>query len=457
MKGSQGEPPIRKLIFYFFRAIHPGRFPKRILSLLLCAAVAQAGHLSEAAEGELTIEQAIDHALTRNERSRIADERVAAAEARVDRARAFFFPDLTLSGSYVRRQAGFVGSGGTAANVNPNGFSATTSINLMLFDARAFPLYRQAKLERESAALGAEEEKRLLIFETADAFLQTLGFEQVSTAADRRLSFARQTFGDTRTRFEAKLVGLNDLTRAELELATAERELIRARGEADRARLQLGYLIDLPIEGPLAEPFVLLRPGEQAEAAGLVEEARRRRLDLAAGHAQMGALQAFAEEPSRRMIPTLGLTSQYRVTDDDRLNQGNGFIGLNLTWFLFDGGERRGDYAERSALARVAGLETAALARRIDREVRSALVALKSEQATIRQASVAADIARRNAEEVAILNRQGLASALEIADANLRLFEADVALARARYGLAISFLDLRTAVGLYPLGEEVVR
>jgi outer membrane protein TolC len=415
--------------------------------------------LSRAADAGLTIEEAVRLARTRNERSRIADERLSAAEARVDRARAFFFPDISIAGDYVLNEDGRRGTGGTAVNGSRTERSVTASVGLSLFNARAFPLYRQAKLERESAALSAEEEKRLLMFETADAFLQTLSLEQVSAAAERRLSFARRTVEDIRTRFEAKLVGLNDLTRAELELATAERELSRAKGEADLTRLQLGYLIDFKIEGSLVNPVSLLSPEAQGAPGGLVAEARRRRLDLAAGEKRAEALDAFAEEPLRRIIPSLDLTGQYRATADEVVDQDRGdwFVGLNLTWLLYDGGERRGDYAERKALARVADLETIALARRIEREVQSALVALESERATIRQASVAADIARKNAEEVTILNRQGLASALEIADANLRFFEAEVALARARYGLAISFLGLRTAVGLQPLAEEGVR
>jgi outer membrane protein TolC len=61
---------------------------------------------------------------------------------------------------------------------------------------------------------------------------------------------------------------------------------------------------------------------------------------------------------------------------------------------------------------------------------------------------------RKNAEEVTTLYRQGLAGALTVADANIRLFEAEVALARARYGLGLSLLNLRTALGLGPLGQE---
>ena len=47
-----------------------------------------------------------------------------------------------------------------------------------------------------------------------------------------------------------------------------------------------------------------------------------------------------------------------------------------------------------------------------------------------------------------------LATALAVADANLRLFEAEVDLARARYGVGVAFLGLRAARGLDPLGKE---
>jgi outer membrane protein, multidrug efflux system len=85
-------------------------------------------------------------------------------------------------------------------------------------------------------------------------------------------------------------------------------------------------------------------------------------------------------------------------------------------------------------------------------DVRRALVALDSAQSTQKVAARAADIARRNVQETAELYRQGLVRQLEVADANLRLFEAEVALARERYALALAYLDLRAAAGENPPG-----
>ncbi|TFG58253.1 MAG: TolC family protein, partial [Candidatus Aminicenantes bacterium] len=64
------------------------------------------------------------------------------------------------------------------------------------------------------------------------------------------------------------------------------------------------------------------------------------------------------------------------------------------------------------------------------------------------------DVAKKNAAETAELYRQGLASALEVADANVSLFEAEVGLVQERYGLGVAFLNLEAALGLDPFGKE---
>lgn len=410
-----------------------------------------------AAAAELTIEEAVRLALTRNERGVIADTNAEAAAARVKKARAFFLPDLTVSAGYARR--GFDGTAGSGSRSpqGPDALTGTITTNLSLFDARAFPLYRQAKLEYRAARLSTEEEKRLLAFEAADAFLRTLGVEQVEAAAERRLAFARETLEDTRSRFEAKLVSSNDLTRAELELANAERAAVLARGDAALARLQLGFLIASEIKGPLVVPDGLLNPPEVGDSEKMVKEAEARRLDLAAGGEHTQALEAFAEEPSRRIIPILGLTGQFQEqtgSGSDRDSR-DWSVGLNLTWLLFDGGERQADRAERRALARGSALQVERTRRQVAVDVHRALVDLENNRAATRQAAIAARLGQKNAEEIAVLYRQGLRSALEVADANLRRFEADVALVQARYGQGLSYLSLRLALGFDPFGNEV--
>lgn len=431
----------------------------RFLGLAVLAGLAGASLLAQTS-APLTLAEAMRLAVSRNERALIADARLDAAQARVARARAFFFPDVNLSSTYTRRQYETVRRIDNEDVViqSLNAFNTTALVTGTIFDARAFPLYRQARFERDSAALAAEDQKRLVAFEAADAFVSTLGTEQVLAAADRRRDFARASLTDARARLDAGLVSSNDVTKAELELATAERERSRSWGSVQQSYLQLGNLLNAEITGPLEPPQTVLAIASHPLQVdpGVIEQAAKTRADIAAAEKSVDALREFAREPSRRIIPNLRYNGQYRQTNEGGLSgrDGEGSASVVLGWTPFDGGDARAERAERLALVRAAQLQLDAARRRVELEVRSAVVGLQNEQASFREAVIAADAARRNAEETGELYRQGLAGALEVADANVRRFEADVAESRARYQLALAYLSYRDAIGTSPTSLE---
>ena len=92
-------------------------------------------------------------------------------------------------------------------------------------------------------------------------------------------------------------------------------------------------------------------------------------------------------------------------------------------------------------------LEVELALRGVEAVILSASVQLTAEQSAVKLAETALDAARRNADETGELYRQGLANALEVADANQRLFEAEVAAVTTRYRMAAAYLALREASG----------
>jgi outer membrane protein TolC len=424
--------------------------PLALLTLALCPLLA-------AQDAPLTIERAVDLALTRNERAAIADTTVEAAEARVRRARTAFFPRLDLSGTL----------GTDVGNGSARDVSTSALLTQPIFDARAFPLYRQQRFERDAARLSADDTKRVLGFDAAVTFLTTLSFEQVLLAAERRRTFAQTNLDDVRARFEAGLVSSNDVTRAELELATSVRELAQAAGDVQASRVELETLLKTDLIGPLAPPVALLDAAERSSAGAAqppppeqtaVAEAQSRRSDIAARRARVEALRAFAEEPNARFFPSVLFNAQTRnINDGPVTNRNNeGFVGVSFAWPVFDAGLRNADLAERTANVRGAELQLELELRDVERQMRSAAVQLSTEQASLREAAAAVRAASKNSEETNILYREGLASALELADATQRLFEAEVAEVTARYRMALAYLSLREASGVAPVAAATV-
>ncbi len=407
------------------------------LVFLVCSTVS-------AQDAPLTLERAVTLALERNERAAIADTTVEAAEARVGRARTAFFPRVDVLGSWRTDYP------------DPTERTLSTSALLTqpIFDARAFPLFRQARFQREAARFGAGESKRLLGFDAAVVFLNTLSFEQVQLAAQRRRDFAQTNLADVRARFEAGLVSSNDVTRAELELATAVRGVAESTGNVQAARVDLENLLKADVE-TLASPTGLLEAAATTPSTDIAS-AQGRRGDIAAARANVEALRAFSDETRARFLPSVGLTAQTRNINDGPITsrEQDGFVGVALAWPVFDGGVRGAERREREAIVRGAELELEASLRGVERELQSAEVRLTTEQAALREATAAVRAARKNAEETQILYREGLASALELADATQRLFEADVAEATATYRMALAFLSLREASGVGAVGTN---
>lgn len=415
---------------------------RRFLPLLLVLSP-----VLSAQEPPLTIERAVEFALTRNERAEVADTTVEAAEARLRRARSFFFPRVDVTGLY-RHQ-----SDADTRNL----FSSVANLTQTVFDARAFPALRQVRFERDATRLTASESKRVLAFDAAAAFLTTLSFEQVMLAAEHRRTFARTSLEDARARFDAGLVSSNDVTRAELEMATAERAVTQARGSVESARLELSNLLNAEIRGPLAAPAELLDAADDRPPVDepFIVEAQKKRDDIEAERLRVAALREFAREPALRFIPSLAVNAQARSENDGPISNRDqdGFVGMTLNWSVFDGGVRAAESAERAAIVRGAELELERSLRDVERDIRTFSVQMTTEQASLREAAAALRAASKNADETNELYRQGLASALELADATQRLFEAEVAEVTARYRMALAFLALREASGGGPLEE----
>ena len=408
----------------------------------------------------MTVEQAVALALTRNERVLAADARYTAARARVGRGRAEFLPEASLTAAYTRRSYETTREvdGQTFYLQRRHAISPLGSVSLDIFDARAFSALSQAKHARQAERYSASETRRALAFEVADAFMLCLSADRLLEAALRRQTFANRSLADARARFGAQLVSSNDVTRAQLEVATADRQVTRARGDRETASLGLGYLIGEDVAGPLSPPEFFRKHVETllAGAADMIERAEATRGDVLESRFRVEALKASAHEPITRLLPRLEVSGYYRMTNEGGLEDRtrDWWLGGRLEWDLLDGGRWHAERAERKALARAAELEADALRRRVAVEARTALAELRSARAAVEQARVAAEVAQTNARQTAELYRQGLTGALEVADANVSLFEADVAHVRERYGLTLAVLGLNEALGLDPFSKE---
>ncbi len=398
---------------------------------------------------ELSLETVVKIALSRNERAEIADQNVVSAEAGITKARAAFLPTISANASETIRPA-------PVGNQRTGAAAGAVQLNQALFNATAFPLYAAAKHSYEAARFTHIDTRRQLAFDAARGFFAVIAQQRVLTAAKSRLDLANATLDDTRVRASAGLTSSNDVTRSQVDLASSDQSSINAANSLDTARLNLEYLIASPtqIQTDLVSPTQSLAPADLA-IAGLVNLAIKTRPDLASLRAAAASASSLAEEPDLRFVPTLNAVAQARITDTVVAPNTNRYVDptitINFNWTIWDGGSRTADSDSRNAARVIAELQLRSLARKVEIDVRAAVSELNAARNALVAAQQGEDAARRSEEETNVLYKQGLAKAIELVDGNSAKFDAEVAVAAAELNVRQAELDLRAALGLFPL------
>ncbi len=395
------------------------------------------------AEAPPTIEGTIRLALERNERAAIADLGVDIAQAELSEARTRFLPvvALTAGAAYRPRADTRVGA------------DARLAISQPLLAPSAFPVLAQAKHTLAAQQATTQDSRRRLAFDTANAFIAVLLAEQVVQAAQRKLDTAIANLDTTDAQVKAQLVSSNDVTRAQISLANANREIAASKGNLEAAYVELELIVNAKVPHGLTPPTDLLASGRHELVATdeVITQSVARRADLLANKELARAAHEFAKEPRARYLPSIDLGAQVTAQAPADERSIDVLLGVNLSWTLWDSGERSAQARQREGRATIADLEAKLLAREIEAEVKTAAQLLASRQQALAAAAAARDAARKGADEAGILYRQGLAKAIELVDANDQRFVADVNYATAEFDVASAYLSLRLAMGLQPL------
>jgi outer membrane protein TolC len=412
-----------------------------------------------AADG-LRLEDAVRLALQNNERAKKAPLRVEIAEAQLERARDAFLPTLGASGSSTYH------AGAKGDNPASNG---TLTLTQPLFNPSAIPQYSQQSHNRNSEKWGSVQDERQLKFDTAKAFIQALTSESVLSSATRKVASAKLSLETSQTRAQAGLNSTNDVTKAELQVATSEGQLVNAQGNVEKTRLALSFLVGQKVEGELVPPDNTTKAAQHFEQSRTnqvttalerrgrwISAAQDRRADVQSLHEKNEGLEDSARETMYRLIPTLSASGQLRFVPDP-LPSEKGVdeqASLNLSWQIFDAGLRYADRKQRLAQLESARLDERLLRRSVENDIELSLAALRAARGNFNAALAAATSAQKNSEETAVLYQQGLARAIEVNDANDKQFEAEVTRDAAKLSMEQAYLDLRSALGFGPVDER---
>ena len=398
------------------------------------------------------VKQALDH----HEDAAIALIRLKQAEARERQVLARLFPQLQARASvvYLPASKSEFADLGTIESESKTITSGAADLSVDLVNLSALADYLSAPDRTEVQKLETQETRRRLAFAVARQFLTVLATEQVKEAAAKRLEVSGLTVEQAEQRLNAGVGRPSDVTRAQLEQASAESTQISSSRDVTLESLSLGQLLVLRD----ALPPRSKRPKQSLidfdwKSQALKDEALESRLDLRQAKLIIETTSMAIRQNLAGYLPTISAGASVSKSDDgvvERDVQWN--VGVNMRWELYSGGYREAEDARLEAEAQAAGLTVDKLTRTIAHEIDVAQKRLEASLAERDQAAVQAELAEKNGQQTAQMFEHGLATALERVDAIANTFSAQASLVGRNLEVRLAELALLQALGRWPTG-----
>ncbi|HVS87768.1 MAG TPA: TolC family protein [Candidatus Acidoferrum sp.] len=430
-------------------------------ALVLCAPVEPTilAQSSEATNKVLTLEEAVDFALKNYPAVRASLERVRAAKAGIGLAQTNYLPradmiwqanratDNNITGLLLPQSIIAPISG--PVSMLPSNRSAWGSATGLLFSWEPFDFgSRGAKVEaarafRNRATAEASLTRLDVALATVNAYLTVLAAQQTVHAAEADLE-RRDTFDKAvRVLVDNQLRAGADASRADAELARARVNLARARQQEKISRAALADILGLPdtalevressLLGPPPEGSPQTTPVKNNPIAEVqharVEEARAQVRILDRSYYPKFYLQSSLYGRGSGWDATGKLEGGTSGLGPDRSNWG---IGLTVTFPVFDIFTIRSRRTIESANERAEAARYDQALQDLTGQLRKAQASLDGARSVAENTPQELDAARTTENQVRARYQSGLATLVDVADAQSLLVQAETDDALAR-------------------------
>ncbi|NOZ03267.1 MAG: TolC family protein [FCB group bacterium] len=443
---------------------------------------------------ELTLDQAIQLALRNNVNLHIAEEDWNKAQAQSREAKASALPVISGFAQQVRNLSiakqpitfpvpfGVLDASGNPVPLpgdpthqmtdfvmvdvdipfgNDNLFVYGLSLTQPLFDGRVIAALRSAGAYSKMASAALEAARLRIIEQTKIGFYQALLTQRVVEVMEASLQLVKQSYRDAQALYKQGKAAEFDLIRAEVQVANQESQLSNARKTASFALAGLKRVCGL------SQETNLILVGEIAFQPPFVpdyETLEQQLLDQQPLLVQLEAANKLTKENilmrKSEFMPSLALTGSYQqqLPFDDGEFKASDFreassVGLSLNLPLFNGfgSKARLDQAKAEYQKSVYTLQD--VKENLLVELSNLYLSMKEARKRINAGEKNVEQAKKGVEIARQLYSKGMATQLEVMDANNARNQAELGLAQAYFEFHSALAALSRAVGV----ESIVK
>lgn len=417
----------------------------------------------------LTLEEAFVLG-SRHPSLKAARENIELADLGDNRVLTFWQPQVNATGTYTRYDSEIVFGMPDFTRLQPNpegplpftvpvrnvaiqqanSFAGVISAQIPLFVGPLLPQLASAKDMQQIARMQySYQERSFLLTPVAMTYYGAVAAGEAVEVARRTVEVNRHHYQATSRMFEVGQATRLAVLQAEIAVVQAEQNLRRAETGWMAALRNLEILLN--VQGPLQLQHPVLPPLPLASETELLARALEQRTDYQAAQMLITVAERGRATADWGWAPTLSANGLYRISNSENFagDKDTWQLGLALNLPLWDGGTRIVARQEANVKIRQAFEQRDAVKSAIASEINAQLKAVQEAEADLVTMRHTVALAREGVAAAQASYEVGMATNLEVLDANQKMFEAEIGLIQTQIKLDLARLQLANTIGTF--------
>jgi outer membrane protein len=430
--------------------------------VFLVSAVMLATAGAEEAEGQggplrLTLKQAVQMALEQNLDMKVAQEEIVAAQERQKEARTGFLPALSGRYSYRRpSEVPYIAIPGDQFDVgDTNQYRLTGTIEQPLFTGLStLSNYQLAKLGLDVANLQLARTRLDVALEAKVAYFAILTADKLKEVAAQAVEQLQAGLEVAENFYRVGMSPKIDVLDAEVRLAEAKQQLIRAEKSVRLTKARLNTILRQPIDQEVVVADILSHHPYEKTYESCLEISLQGRPELLEAEKNVARAEKEITLAKSAYYPEVSLLANYYRAGDDPGVDGSDFVDrenwdvmAEATMTFFEWGKTRHATSEKRARLRQARQALEQIRDAIRLEVKTSYLDLETAEKNIWVAKKSVASAEENFRISKERFKEQVATATEVLDAQTRLTEAKTNHTRALAEFNVALARLVRAMG----------
>jgi len=411
---------------------------------------------------KLSLLNVIDRGIKHNLGLLLSQQQTEAARAQRLRNLSSLLPNVAFRSSETVQQVNLAAFGipftvNGSTIVGPFAvFDARPAVTERILDFSALNRVHAASENEKAAKFTVDDARELVVLVVGNQYLLVIASAARLQTAQAELATATAIYERAVDMKKAGVVPQIDVLRSQVEMQQRQQRVLAAQNQLEQQRMSLERTIGLPVTQQIeltdAVPYGPL-PELNIEEA--LQRAYSRRPEYLAAEARVRSAEMQVKAAKGEALPTVDLNGDYGVIGPNIGSARATFsVGAGLRIPIFQGGRVRADVLQAQSTLKQQKMRLEDLRGRIEFEVRSALLDVKTSEDQIAVAKQSIDLSNDQLQQARDRYTAGVAGSLEVVQAQEAVTGANETYIQALYLNNVAKLSLARGLGV---AEEQTR